>query len=160
MSAATAQSTDAFASPPSRQLALSWELSTCSPCPRPASPPSAAPVPPPPPPISWNSTMTTRPTSPTPPPPTASPRPPPRRPPPPRMSRTLDVSTLAFSRYLMLGCPPGRLRTSAPEPDGAAPGDPPAETVPSPPPRSRLGDDLHALWNRRAHPRPDVLGSE
>src|SRR3954471_5021943 len=106
MSAATAQSTEALASPPSRQLASSAELSAVSPAPSPARPPRAAPVPLPPPPINWKSTITTRPTSPMPPPPTAMPRPPPRRPPPPRRSRTLDVSTLAFSRYLMLGGPP------------------------------------------------------
>ena len=95
----------------------SWLLSACSPCPSPASPPNAA--------AraaaarrraAWMRTTTIRPTSPSPPPPTAMPRPPPmpRRPDRrdgPGRSRNLR-SRSPPSRYLILGRPPGRVRTS------------------------------------------------
>src|SRR5829696_5928483 len=105
MSATTAQSTEVLASPLSSQARSSWLLSACSPCPRPANPPSAAPVPPSPPPASCRTTTMSRPTRPSPPPPTAMPRPPPSPPPRPRRSWTLDVSRRPPSRYLILRRP-------------------------------------------------------
>src|SRR5215207_8342454 len=117
MSATTAQSTESLASPLSLHACSSWLLSAFSPWPRPPRPLSADPTSPPPPPNNWMRRKTTTPATPSPPPPTATPRPPirpPPNPPPPRRSRTLDVSRLPPSRYLMSGRPPARVR-SAPE---------------------------------------------